>query len=1268
MAPTFPEEAPKNTPDPAEPTLADATVDGDLRQPTASKPNLGSDVARFPATERFVDPHLIGTGGMGLVYRTLDLETGQHVALKTLRRLDPEEIYRLKQEFRTLAGILHPNLVQLYELFAQEDACFVTMELLDGVDFVRWVRAEETADLVDRSEMLDEPMRPLSPAGQTRLRHALEQLMHGLAAVHAANRLHRDIKPSNALVTRDGRVVILDFGLAARLVDGRTIRGSIAGTPVYMAPEQARGEPLTPACDWYSVGVMVYECLTGRRPVEGDSLRQLQSAHAKVVEPRTLGPAMASDLSDLAMRLLDRNALTRATIEQVAQVVSAVPPRHGSLAIDVPEPFVGRTAELAQLWAAWHRVAPGQPQIVHVSGPSGMGKSELLQHFLHDLEDTTGALTLAGRCHPQETVSYKALDAIIDALQHFLETQPSGRVAEWLPQDIAALLRVFPALRGVGALVERQGHVDRGLEPHEVRRRAFAALRTLLANVARAMPLVLAIDDLHWGDLDSVLLLRELFRPPQPPGVLLLLAWRREEEAGNPILRALLDEVEIPRAWLTTVRVEPLDHGQLVAQARSILKQQRADLDLDALADEASGSPFFLGQLVRYHAGAQKRPESAVVRLSDVLTARLGMLETPALRLLEVIAVAGRPLRQRSALQAAGLGEAGRPLVLRLQQAGLLRASASQDATTLEAYHHRIRETLLGNLLPDALVAHHRTLADVLSALQDADPEELVEHFVGSQQPERAANAACEAADKSLDTLAFDHAARLYRQALTLGVPDAARTQVLTRLAEALAFAGRGTESAQAYLKAADCAQGEAGAGQAVLTLRRRAGEEFLHSGRFQEGQQTMTDVLAALGLKMPASAGAAMRQMLWGRLRLMFRGIGFTPRRADEVDPRALAELDALWGASTGMAMVNHLLADALGVMHLWRALSLGERSRVSRSLGYEAAFEATLGLGFLRPRLDRMLHRMAELADATGNPYDAGWYNLASATCNWFRCNWQEVVDHADLARATFRQNCRGVDWEQQVLQSYALSALACRGGMRELQERLDDSLRDAEGRGDLFALANCVLGQPTLGWLASDRAVFVRERADALVALLPSNTFLTQHYHHLLAMTHADLYLGDPLPARARLLATWPRLKDAHFLALTYIREELLHLRGRSALALAVLDPGQRAALLTEVKGLAKQLQRSNSPVAKPFRALLLAGVCAQEGDKARALTWLTAAHGGLAHLHMDLYLAASRRVAGQLSGDAAQVADADAWMAREAVLNPAAMAATLVPGFV
>src|SRR6188768_701762 len=281
---------------------------------STEKPNLPANRAatEFGYPPRFELEAELGQGSMGVVYRARDRESSTLVALKTLTHIEPSALLRFKNEFRALADISHPHVVQLYEMVSEGDHWFFTMELLDGVDFMRWVRRGPTCD-------------------SERLRSALQQLASGVLAIHAAGKLHRDIKPSNVQITSEGRVVLLDFGVVGDLVLGGEKPPSddpILGTPAYMAPEQARGLPAEMASDWYAVGVMMYEALTGRRPFDGrprDLLFGKPGSHP--VRPSALAEGVPAELESLCLSLLQHDPKLR---PHGAEILACLTEREGA--------------------------------------------------------------------------------------------------------------------------------------------------------------------------------------------------------------------------------------------------------------------------------------------------------------------------------------------------------------------------------------------------------------------------------------------------------------------------------------------------------------------------------------------------------------------------------------------------------------------------------------------------------------------------------------------------------------------------------------------------------------------------------------------------------------------------------------------------------------------------------------------------------------------------------------------------------------------------
>jgi eukaryotic-like serine/threonine-protein kinase len=206
--------------------------------------------------------NLLGQGGMALVYLGRDLRTRREVALKTLRieyRHDAETRARFRREARTMAFLKHPNVARVYDLYEDADGPWAVLEYVPGRSLKEIVQKE-------------------GPLGPIRTSTVLDQIASALSHLHAHGLVHLDVKPQNLLVTADGTVKLIDFGLA-QAAGGRqeSIGGSTFGTAAYLAPEQACGEPVDAATDVYALGCVVYEMLTGRPPFEVSSEKEIKN-------------------------------------------------------------------------------------------------------------------------------------------------------------------------------------------------------------------------------------------------------------------------------------------------------------------------------------------------------------------------------------------------------------------------------------------------------------------------------------------------------------------------------------------------------------------------------------------------------------------------------------------------------------------------------------------------------------------------------------------------------------------------------------------------------------------------------------------------------------------------------------------------------------------------------------------------------------------------------------------------------------------------------
>ncbi len=964
----------------------------------------------FVGSKRFSIQRQLGAGGMGIVYLATDRESGQAVALKTLKAVDPTAIFQFKQEFRSLSELVHPNLIRMHELICENDQWFFVMELVEGaVEFqdylldqtalpepttdasaaaetatrmqefsgspasaelpvamasasaraagsnspfhvdhsgmssdrdvgvpfkecspsidktvamgfgdttvllssgtadaatiIREVRNDETEQIVSSaavagvaaqhplgtvpdealnqtvirpladsaieqtmigsSELVaggeEPPVRgaaapsptpeivgarsrgPMAVRNLARLRDAFRQLSAGVRGLHRAGMLHRDLKPANALVSGSGTVVLLDFGLVAELsakrVEG-TERREISGTIAYMSPEQAQALPLTEASDWYAVGVMLFHALTGTLPFTGKAIQILRR---KTVEeapaPTDLVDGVPPDLNELCVKLLRRQPDQRPSGREVAAFFGveeaddeAVPQAQAML-------FVGRERHLAELDGAFQEVLAGQTNVIRVHGRSGAGKSALIQHFLDGLTERQQAIVLTGRCYEQESVPYKGVDSLFDAVTQFLRNTTLP-LTSLLPTHITALARIFPVLNRI-KMIETLGQSQMVTSDlHELRSQAFEAFRELLSHLGRERPLVIYLDDLQWGDIDSAALLADLFGGEQPPRMLLLAAYRSEYVDSSVCLKALIesektsanrslddpananrsggvasaDESVLGSSVMTKVAastgesvgaassrsaasptsgtrwkelvVESLTADETRLLARSLLRDDLPNVEAsaDRIVKQSGGSAYFVYELARHLNAGLDLASIAGVGLDEVLWARVQRLSEEAQRLMQVLAVSGQPIPLKNVLEAAGLQTLSPRVLAKLRTERFVRSNGPGMQAEIEAFHDRIRESVVGHLSADVRRGHHGQLADTLERSEGAAPETIAGHLEGAERFEQAGRYYSEAARFALQKLAFDRAEEFSKHAVRLAQSDDDTSQAHERL------------------------------------------------------------------------------------------------------------------------------------------------------------------------------------------------------------------------------------------------------------------------------------------------------------------------------------------------------------------------------------------------------------------------------------------------------------------------------------------------------
>jgi tetratricopeptide (TPR) repeat protein len=1165
---------------------------------------------------------------MGEVYEAFDRDTQEVIALKTLARADGETVTRFKREFRALQSTSHPNLVNLRELVRDGDQWFLTMELVKGQHFLEYVRGDIA-----------------------KLRVALRQLVEGLRVLHDGGLIHRDIKPSNVMVNEEGRVVLLDFGLVTAMDPTRqSTDGRATGTVEYMAPEQAVGQPVTEAADWYAVGVMLYEALTGDVPHTGHPLQIMITKQQ--AEPRPvaeLAPNAPGDLLTLCQSLLTIEPDKRPAGGQIAKRLGIV---EGSDERATPNTrgsgrrvFIGRERELGELAESFER-ARERPIVHLVIGESGIGKSELVTRFTRNVrEGDGGALISSGRCYERETVPYKAFDGVADGIAQHLADLPARDVAALLPDTPGLLVRLFPIFLRLDAIASAPAPRQAALEPQEQRRRMFDALRRLLGAISAGRRVVITIDDLQWADADSFLLLRELLRGPDAPKVLVLATVRNVVDTDTLSLDELL--AELADVTVRRTSLGPLTDDESRTLAEKLAPTLIDKVDVARVTREARGHPMFLHEILRHLDSLGDGTRTAT--LDAALTSRVALLRDDARGLLELVCIAGAPISLEVASSACRLdGTTLARAIASLRVASLAREVQRSRGLALEPYHDRVRESVTGRMAEPLRRELHARLAMALeSSGEQGNPQLLLRHFRLAELPERAARYAEEAAARSHAAHAFDQAARLWKVALNLSMGDGNdRRRLLLKVGEALVAAGRGAEAAEVYLEAAQ------GADRPTrLDCHRHVAEQLLISGRIERGVNSLQALLAEIGVRAPATPKAALLSLLRHRTLLRLRGFRFKERHRSEISDAEILRLDVLQIAAKGLSVVDTIRGSDFQTRQLILALRSGSRSHIAHAMSLEATYYATRGRA---AQSRRMFERAKQVAGPDPDDYMQGLLLGGQGIAAYF------VGDPAPalamlLDAETIMRRVAGASWEVASMKLFFMFVMRVIGDYRGMRERYRQYAVEAEQRGDRYVESTmrrvCV---PM--WLADDNpAEALREIARA--TWVPETSgYHVQHFHELIGRGEIALYTGEPAD-EAALADGMERLSRSLLLRIMSIRIQHEYLLGRLALA--------KSGSASDVERHARTLSKFDNACARVWAQALRVGAAIRAGDKSRAESLALAAEAAAASAGMKLTAAVCRFRLAKLRGDEAMLTAACVEMDALGIRSPGKMAALLIP---
>lgn len=1100
-----------------------------------------------PVTDkRFELVRSLGEGAFGAVFLALDRETGERVALKKLFKLDQKSVLRFKREFRSLTDISHPNLVKLYDLHRGKEAWFITMEYVSGRDLRE--KLAETAKSVSTIATRDSSP-PANDNAALSLLPLFYDLACGVKAIHRAGMLHRDLKPSNVMISDTGRVVVLDFGLV-REIDSEAVNlitqeGALTGTAAYMSPEQAMGSKLGESADWYAFGVMLYEAISGMLPIDGHNAMTLLH-HKLSDDPQPLRSGAPSEVLQLCMDLLSREPDKRPSGANVLDVLAVASGRNHERTVTHDQPpltiepsthiavptLFGRDTELEKLHAALTDPKRQGSVVVHVRGSSGSGKSTLVEHFLEKAVsiDAT-AVVLRSRCYERESMPFKALDGVVDALVSHMAPLDELTCAHLLPTEIADLVRLFPVFERV-ATVQRllaAPRRTRGNDETLVRRRAEEALRVLVTNVARGRNLVLWIDDMQWGDLDSAGVLRNWLEQALDAPVLIVLSYRSEEiETSSSLLLLLAHPEQTAGTLHSTIDLKPLHPSDVRTLCIHRLGQQSTVPEdmIERVVQESRGNPFLAQQLTAIAEAKLARRDVSLEGLSmeALVQSTSAYLAEPARALLNVLAIAGRPLNPQLALSAAGLFGVGRAHIHTLRGLRLVRTRDVAGERLLEVYHDRVREVTQASLSEEESQRIHASLLQQMSLQNRDDHDWLHTLALGAGQRKQAFRHGLLAAERASASLAFERAAELYRSCLTLVDGELELHTLWMKLAAAHSHCRRGYDAARAYSSAAEHAPvAQRGA------LLQLAASHLVRSGRFDEGETMVQQVMQAEKLHVPKTAAGRLAALGWEHARIALRRFD-VPDRVPDATPSEAERRALLYGTLSIETQMYAPLRSALFQARALRlALDYGQPHTVARTLCLASTIASVSGTQRAARRAQGMLQRAEELYRRGGGAEPPLELLSARAVCAQFIGGLEEALEPAEaVVRAVAAKSSgdlHGDYYYMFAVQMVRISALQAMGRMLEAREVLKDHLalaRATDNRAAILTVTmNRVIDEQALDMCAGSRA-----RLDAEHEQLPEDEFGILNAAHMLAVMRAGCATREYAWALARTEEFWSR----------------------------------------------------------------------------------------------------------------------------------------------
>jgi len=768
---------------------------------------------------------VLGEGARKRVYRARDGRLDREVAIAFLKveavgETDLASILREAQAMAKLGD--HRGIVAVHDVGEEDGRPYIVSQCMSGGTL---------EELLNRS-----PERRLA------IEHALAiagQICDALAYAHAHGIVHRDLKPANVWLTQGGEAKLGDFGLVASLDESSSSSPrAIVGTATYLSPEQALGRRPDPRSDLYSLGAVAYEMVTGRPPFVGDSAAAVIAKHIgeEPPAPSSLLPTLPRGVERWILGLLAKSAEER---PQTAAIVRDAirelerSPGDASPSASAPRPetpdqslFVGRADEMKTLLGAVDAAAAGHGRLLLVAGEPGIGKTRTAEQVAN-VARARGFRVLVGRSYEGEGAP--AYWPWVQVVRAYLDGAEPERANMVLGPSAAELAQIVPELREVfPGLAEPPP-----LEAEQARFRLFDSAAKFVKAASRSEPLYIFLDDLHWADKATLLLLVFLAREMADARLLVVGTYRDiEVRLGHPlsdVLPSLRRERVFQRVLLRGLREDEV--SDLLG---TLAGRQVARTFVEAISRETEGNPLFIGEILRHlieegilHRQDERWTSRAVLdeiglpeSVREVIGRRLARLSARCTSILTIAAVVGRAFD--AAVLEAVSGASPETVGESLEEARAARI-VEEDRGVPGRYrfcHVLIRDTLYEAVRRGERVRLHREIAEAIETRHRRALEphlaELAYHFgeaaKSTGDPRRAIEFAIRAGDDALRRVAHEEAAVHYERALDVvdlaGQPDPLqRCELLLKLGEAQAHSRNAEASRDTFRKAAALAE-----------------------------------------------------------------------------------------------------------------------------------------------------------------------------------------------------------------------------------------------------------------------------------------------------------------------------------------------------------------------------------------------------------------------------------------------------------------------------